>query len=106
MLTAEQVRAAKKLGMRCFGTPEQMAGMTFFFPRNGTVPKDNAYKLVPKGLTFARIGLAHRATQELFGPFKTWKASWMSVRITAAQAEAISKGLKSNVQLHTARGWK
>ncbi len=106
MLTAQQRTTAKALGMRCFGTPEQMEGMTFFFPRNGTEPKATASKLVPKGQTFARVGLSWAATKQLFGEFATWKRAWMSVKIARAQAPFINEGLKSNVQIMTARGWK
>jgi hypothetical protein len=107
LLTAAHLKNAKNLGMRCFGTNEQMVGMSFFFPRGeNSAPKDNAARLVPKGFTFARVGLSWKAAQELFGTFKTWKSNWMTVQISEEQAHVISAGLKSNVQVLTARGWR
>jgi hypothetical protein len=106
LLTPTQLANARKLGMRCFGTAEQMKGMTFFFPRDGTVPKDDAAKLVPKGLTFARVGLSWKAAQEIFGDFKSWKSKWMTVEISLANARVVSEGLKSNVQVLARSGWK
>ena len=106
MLTASQLKVTRKLGMRCFGTPDQMQGMKFFFPRDGTVAQPNAYTLIPKGLTFSRVGVAHSAMQKLFGPFASWKATWMEVLIGKVQARLLTEGLKSNIQILTSRGWK
>jgi hypothetical protein len=106
LLTPPQVRTARSLGMRCFGTPSDMEGMTFFFPRNNTVPKDDALALVPKGLTFARVGVRWPAAHKLFGQPSTWKGTWMSVDVTAKQAQILSEGLATNVQRLTARGWR
>jgi hypothetical protein len=106
LLTREQLANAKQLAMRCFGTPEQMEGLTLFYPRSATEPKRNAAALVPKGLTLARIGLSWPAARKLLGEDIGWPRKWVSVTLTRTQARVVTAGLKSNVQVMTARGWK
>jgi hypothetical protein len=106
LLAPAQLKSVRRLGMRCFGTADQMQGMTVFFPRDGSVPRPNAHRLVPNGLRLARVGVALPAMQKLFGPFETWKARWMEMHITQGQLRLINDGIKSNIQLLTARGWK
>jgi hypothetical protein len=107
LLTNAQKRTVQDLGRRCFDPSFADEGIDFFFPAGDGVAKANASKLVPKGLTLARCGLAWKVAFDVFGPLGTWKRRGVtSLTASEDQVRAVNAGLTSAVQFLTSKGWK
>jgi hypothetical protein len=93
-------------GKRCLGPASAIAGMKLFFHRTAYQTKKPAVRLVPKGLTLARVGLSWKVSRKLFGHLRDWPRSLVTVKISRRLAVAVNAGLRSNVQFLTTRGWR
>lgn len=106
LLTEEQRHATMSLGMRALGPSDDLIGRIFFFHKDREALKKNAVKLVPQGLTLARVGLEWKATKNLFGSLNDMKRRGLvKATVTKDSALDVAESLCSNVQLLSSRGW-
>lgn len=105
LLTDEQRTIVVSLGKRALGTSNELIGRTLFFHNTRDALKKTAVKLVPKGLTLARVGVTWKTTERLFGSWKTMKRGFVKAAITKASAQDVADSFRSNVQLLTPKGW-
>jgi hypothetical protein len=107
-VTREQRANAKQLALRCFGTPEQMEGLTLFFPAERDRPQAQRSGARPERPHVR----AHRAVMdrrvEVAGrnPRLASEVGHRDHHASAGEAGILTAGLESNVQVLTARGWK
>ena len=106
LLTAEQKRRVRALGQRCFGDDKQLASITLLRKRSDYGVRPDAARLVPRDLTFARVGLRWATFRKVFP--KAWNGHQeiVETRVAGRLAGEVNRGLTSNVQLLTARGWR
>lgn len=105
LLTDEQRTTVVSLGMRALGTSNELIGRTLFFHNTRDALKKNAVKLLPKGLTLARVGLEWKATERLFGSWKTMKRGFVKAVVAKSSAQNVADSFRSNVQLLSPKGW-
>jgi hypothetical protein len=83
-----------------------MAEMTFLYHPTHTL-KRNAFRLVPRDRTLARVGFAWPPLERLLeeaGPSR--RRGLIRLTPTPAQARVLLAALRSTVTLLTARGWR
>lgn len=106
LLTDEQRTTVMSLGKRALGPSSELIGRVFFFHRDREALKKNAVKLVPKGLTLARVGFDWRAAERLFGSWKKMKRRGLvKATVTKDFAQVAAESFQSNVQLLSSTGW-
>jgi hypothetical protein len=104
LLDGARVDAIDQLGRRCFGPPAAIEGLVFFVHGRGHPPRRDAARRAPRGFAIARAAIAEPARARLFGG-RTGRGVIEAVA-TARAAAAIAAGLRSSVELLTARGWR
>ena len=104
LLTDRQRRAVVSVGKRCFGPAEATQGLALFFPVGDVQLKRNARRLLPRGVTLARAGLAWEASDALFGrPRRT--RGVVAATVPPKLAQSTNAALRSNVEFLTRSGW-
>ena len=98
-------RRIDELGRRCFGAAAAIEGMAFFAHERGHALKAHATRLAPAGLAIARAGLDGAAYEALLGAARPVRGV-VSATADRRSAAAIAAGLRSNVELLGARGWR
>ena len=98
-------RRVDELGRRCLGPAAAIEGMTWFAHARGHAPKVHAARLAPAGLAIARVGLEGAAYEALLGGARPVRGV-VSATADRRSAAAIAAGLRSNVELLGARGWR
>jgi hypothetical protein len=107
LMTADQRDRVVDLGRRCFGEPSMVDGMKFFFHRDYVAMQKNAFRLVPAGLTLARVGLEWKTSEALFGPWKALKRHGVVTAVASKKlVPRINESLRSNIEFLTRSGWK
>lgn len=105
LLTRAQRARVAAFGHRCFGVATEVEGLELFFHRQHESLKRTAARLVPKGLTLARVGLDWRAAEPIFGSLRRARGLIRTV-LTKRTARTLTRSLRSNVQLLTSAGWR
>lgn len=104
LLTREQKERVIAHGRRCFGTPDDVERMTFFFHRAGRV-KANAAAIVPSSLTLARARL--RNWDAVFPKKRrAGQSHLLTGQIARPQVQAFNDALYGRIDFMTARGWQ
>ena len=107
LMTDEQRDLVVSLGSRCFGPPSAVDGPKFFFRRDYSAMKKDAFRLVPKEYTLARVGLEWKTSEAQFGPWKTLKPHGVVTAVASKKlARRLNASLRSNVEFLTRSGWK
>lgn len=97
------------LGRRCLGAAPELEGLRFFAHARGHALRRDAARRAPPGLAIARVGLAEAAYARLFGDGGGRGRGARGVRSAVADARAaaaVAAGVRSNVELLTAAGWR
>lgn len=95
----------EELGRRCLGPAAAIEGMAFFAHAAGHGLVRHAARRAPPGQAIARIGLTADAYAALFARTRPVRGVVSAVADRRA-ARAIAAGLRSNVELYGARGWR
>jgi len=117
LLDVERRARVEQLGRRCLGPAAAIEGLRFFVHGRGHALRRDAARLAPRGLAIARVALDEAAYARLFGGARAGRTgagagrarSARGVRTAVADARAaaaIAAGLRSNVELLTATGWR
>jgi hypothetical protein len=106
LLDRERRARVEQLGRRCFGPAPAIEGLTFFVHGRGHALRRDAARLAPRGLAIARAGIDEPAYARLLGGRRTGARGVIAAAATARAAAAIAAGLRSNVELLTAAGWR
>ncbi len=107
LLSPEQTRRVRSLGQRCFGDADDLSAITLRFKRNDYGLRPNAYRLIPRDLTLARVALVGATFRKLFGDYKTWKRrEVIDARVPERLAAEFNRALTSRVHLLTPKGWR
>jgi hypothetical protein len=102
----ERARAAA-LGMRCLGSPSELAGMQLFVERDDFGVRRDAFRRIPAGLALARLGVPDRTLRAIFnGEERSRRRRVIAARLTRRAAAALNASLRDDVELLTARGWR
>jgi hypothetical protein len=99
----------EQLGRRCLGPAAEIEGLEFFVHGRGHAIRRDAGRRAPRGLAIARVGLDEAAYARLFGGTARRRGAGRGVIAAAAGARAaaaVAAGLRSNVELLTAAGWR
>jgi hypothetical protein len=119
LLDRARLALVDQLGRRCLGPAPAIEGLTFFVHGRGHALRRDAARLAPRGLAIARVGLDEAAYARLFGGASAGRrrgggrlqppddARGVIEAVAGARAAAaIAAGLRSNVELLTAAGWR
>jgi len=106
LLDRAQRAAIERLGRRCLGPAAAIEGLTFFVHGRGHALRREAARLAPQGLAIARVGLDEAAYARLLGRGGRGGRGVIAAVAGARAAAAIARGLRSNVELLTAAGWR
>lgn len=115
LLDRERLSGIERLGRRCLGPASSIEGLTFFVHAAGRALRRDAALRVPRGLHIARVALADAAYARLFGVpgrgrrrgrGERGERGMIAAVAGADAARALVSGLRSNVELLTARGWR
>lgn len=117
LLDAERRALIEQLGRRCLGTAASIEGLQFFVHGRGHAMRRDAARLAPRNLAIARVALDEAAYARLFGGARTGRTGAGAGRARTARgvrtviadaraAAAVAAGLRSNVELLTATGWR
>jgi len=100
LLTHAQRRAISDAGKRYVA---DIGRLTLFARSRDDVIKPTAWRLVPRGATIARVGLAWDVYRRLFKPAR--RRDVMTATIPKLLESAFHAGMRTNVQFLTRRGW-
>ena len=96
-----------RLGRRCLGSPPEIVGLQLFAHARGHALRRDAARRAPPGLAIARAGLTEAAYVRLFGDARRRATSGVLSAITDRRTSgALAAGVRSNVALLTAAGWR
>ncbi|HWU85641.1 MAG TPA: hypothetical protein VN253_00090 [Kofleriaceae bacterium] len=98
-------RRIDELGRRCLGPAAAIEGMTFFAHARGHALVPDAARRAPAGHAIARVGVEAAAYDALLGRARPVRGVVSAIAGRRAAAE-IAAGLRSNVELLGARGWR
>jgi hypothetical protein len=109
---ARRARVAQ-LGGRCLGAAPELEGLRFFVHARGHGLRRDAARRAPPGLAIARVGLEEAAFARLFGAREAGPRGAARERrgvieavAGARAAAAVAAGLRSDVEVLTATGWR
>jgi hypothetical protein len=107
LLTREQRVRIELLDQRCLGRPGDAAGMVVFEHAQSHPVKRTAARLIPRGLTLARVIVPRRVHTELFGDVRTRarRRGVMTAQLSAATVKAINGTLRGAVQFLRGTRW-
>jgi hypothetical protein len=97
LLTRAQRRAISDAGKRYVAD----IGWLTLFARNHDVLRSTAWRLVPRGTTIARVGLAWNVYRRLFKSARGVVTTTIPKRLESV----FHAGMRTNVQFLTTRGW-
>jgi hypothetical protein len=100
LLTRAQRRAISDAGKRYVA---DIGRLTLFARDRDDVLRSTAWRLVPRGTTIARVGLAWNVYRRLFKPAR--RRGVMTAAIPKRLESVFHAGMRSNVQFLTTRGW-
>jgi hypothetical protein len=105
LLDRERRALVEQLGRRCLGPAPAIAGLELFVHGRGHALRRDAARRAPRGLAIARVALDEAAYAGLFGGRRPTRGV-IAATAGAREAAAIAAGLRSNVGLLTAAGWR
>lgn len=113
LLDRERLARIARLGGRCLGPAPEIEGLRFFVHGRGHGLRRDAARRAPPGLAIARVGIDEAAFAELFGRAGPRGAGRgvttrgvIEAVASARAAAAIAAGLRSDVEVLTAAGWR
>jgi hypothetical protein len=105
LLDRQRRAAIESLGRRCLGPAPLIEGLPLFVHTRGHALRRDAARRAPPGLAIARVALDEAAYARLFGGRRAARGV-IATTADARAAAAIAAGLRSNVELLTAAGWR
>ncbi|HWO22161.1 MAG TPA: hypothetical protein VNO30_25535 [Kofleriaceae bacterium] len=105
LLDRQRRALVEALGRRCLGPAPALEGLPLFVHARGHALRRDAARLAPRGLAIARVALDEPAYARLFGGRRAARGV-IAATAGARTAAAIAAGLRSNVELLTAAGWR
>ena len=105
LLDRERRARVEALGRRCLGPAPAIEGLPLFVHARGHALRRDAARLAPPGLAIARVALEEAAYARLFSGRRAARGV-IAATADARAAAAIAAGLRSNVELLTASGWR
>jgi hypothetical protein len=107
LLTRAQRARIELLDHRCLGRPSDAVDLTVFRHTRAHPVMQNAARLVPRGLTLARVIVPRRVHAELFGDLgkRARRRGVMTAQLAEATVKAINGALRGAVQLLRGKQW-
>jgi len=109
LLDRARLALVEQLGRRCLGPAPAIEGLAFFVHARGHALRRDAARRAPRGLAIARVGLDEAAYARLLGGAARRPGAARGVIAATAGARAaaaVAAGLRSNVELLPAAGWR